>query len=147
MGAPASVKSSAMSRSRSQSGSAWLGSWAKRFSIIRSTSSSEVAVSFRMMLAWARKPSRSRCARTSSSKFFNFRYYRDRGHRTTQASKFDHCLDCPHLLPMMVYEYPCPLGTVSMRGSGLGWFEIPVGMPGNVGDSIADTREISSLNP
>lgn len=76
-----------MSRSKLQSGSVLWGSWAKRHSMARSTSSSEVAVSFRMMLARARKPSRSRCARISSSKFFNFRYYGDPKHRTTQAQE------------------------------------------------------------
>lgn len=42
-----------------------------------------------MILARARKPSRSLCARISSSKFFNFRYYEDPTHRMTQAHEED----------------------------------------------------------
>lgn len=73
-GVPESVNKVFMIFSKLQLGSMFSGSSAKCFSISRRTSSKDVAVSSRMMLALAKKPSRSRWALTSSSKFFNFRY-------------------------------------------------------------------------
>lgn len=73
-GVPESVNKVLMIFSKLQLGSMFSGSSAKCFSISRRTSSKEVAVSSRMMLALAKNPSKSRWALTSSSKFFNFRY-------------------------------------------------------------------------
>ncbi len=72
--APASVKSMLITSSKLQLGSdAWL-SWPTWCNIRFRTSSREAAVSSSKMVALARKPSRSRCARTSSSKFISFTY-------------------------------------------------------------------------
>lgn len=73
-GVPESVNKVFMIFSKLQLGSMFSGSSAKCFSISRRTSSKDVAVSSRMMLALAKNPSKSRWALTSSSKFFNFRY-------------------------------------------------------------------------
>lgn len=72
--APASVKSMLITSSKLQLGSdAWL-SWPTWCNILFRTSSREAAVSSSRIVALARKPSRSRCARTSSSKFISFTY-------------------------------------------------------------------------
>lgn len=72
--APASVKSMLITSSKLHPGSkAWL-SWPTWCNILFRTSSRDAAVSSSKMLALARKPSRSRCARTSSSKFISFTY-------------------------------------------------------------------------
>lgn len=72
--APASVKSMLITSSKLQLGSdEWL-SWPTWCNIRFRTSSREAAVSSSRIVALARKPSRSRCARTSSSKFISFTY-------------------------------------------------------------------------
>lgn len=72
--APASVKSMLITSSKLQPGSdTWL-SWPTWCNILFRTSSREAAVSSSRILALARKPSRSRCARISSSKFISFTY-------------------------------------------------------------------------
>lgn len=74
--APASVKSMLITSSKLQLGSDALLSWPTWCSILFRTSSREAAVSSSRMVARARKPSRSRCARISSSKFISFTYWR-----------------------------------------------------------------------
>lgn len=72
--AEASVKRRLITSWKLQLGSeAWL-SWPTACSIRFSTSSSEAAVSSSRMLARDRKPSKSRWARTSSSKLVSFTY-------------------------------------------------------------------------
>lgn len=73
--APASVKSMLITSSKLQLGSDALLSWLTWCNILFRTSSREAAVSSSRILALARKPSRSRCARISSSKFISFTYY------------------------------------------------------------------------
>lgn len=90
LGVPESVNKVLIILSKLQLGSELSESSAKCFNISRKTSSSDVAVSSRMMLARARKPSRSRWALTSSSKFFNFRYCEEK--QTNRTREWRWCL-------------------------------------------------------